>query len=149
MARIEMSCEGNTSEYSVGDSIIIGRGESCGIKVPSPKASREHCRIFRGTGGFFLEDMGSANGTVLNGVLIGRKLLKHNDEIVVGRVKLRFIDKTEDFLVGKRLGRYQIVEKIGGGAEGIIYRGRQVALNNDVAIKVLTPRLGSAKGWYR
>ena len=146
MARIEMSCEGNTSEYSVGDSIIIGRGESCGIKVPSPKASREHCRIFRGTGGFFLEDMGSANGTVLNGVLIGRKLLKHNDEIVVGRVKLRFIDKTEDFLVGKRLGRYQIVEKIGGGAEGIIYRGRQVALNNDVAIKVLTPDLVRQKG---
>ncbi len=146
MARIEIFWEGNTREYNIGQEIFIGRDESCDIKVPSIKASRRHCRIFKGTGGYFLEDLGSSNGTVLNGVMIGRKLLKHNDEITVGRIKLRFIDKTEDPLIGKRLGRYQIIEKLGVGAEGVVYHGRQVALNKDVAVKLLRNKFIIRKG---
>ncbi len=136
MARIELSSQGHTHEYNIAEELIIGRDEDCDIKLPSIKASRKHCRIFKATGGYFIEDLGSANGTVLNGVMVGRKLLKHNDEIEAGRIRLRFIDKTEDPLIGKRLGRYQIVEKIGLGTEGIVYHGRQVALNEDVAVKL-------------
>ena len=137
MARVELFCQGYTREYRIDRELLIGRGESCDIKVPSIKASRNHCRIFKAIGGYFLEDLGSANGTLHNGILIGRKLLKHNDEIEVGRIKLRFIDKTEDPLIGRRLGHYQIIEKIGGGAEGVIYHGRQVALKQEVALKLL------------
>ncbi len=136
MARVELSCQGHTHEYNIAEELIIGRDEDCDIKLPSIKASRKHCRIFKATGGYFIEDLGSANGTVLNGVMVGRKLLKHNDEIEAGRIRLRFIDKTEDPLIGKRLGRYQIVEKIGLGTEGVVYHGRQVALNEDVAVKL-------------
>lgn len=146
MARVEIFWEGNTREYNIDQEIIVGRDESCDVKIPSIKASRRHCRIFKGTGGYFLEDLGSSNGTVLNGVVIGRKLLKHNDEITVGRIKLRFIDKTEDSLIGRRLGRYQIIEKVGVGAEGVVYHGRQIALNKDVAVKLLRSKFILRKG---
>ena len=146
MARVELSCQGYTREYKIDHELLIGRGESCDVKIPSIKASRDHCRIFKATGGYFLEDLGSVNGTLHNGVLIGRKLLKHNDEIEVGRIKLRFIDKTEDPLIGRRLGHYQIIEKIGGGAEGTVYHGRQLALKRDVAVKLLRDDFVRRKG---
>src|SRR5271167_1756722 len=45
----------------------------------------------------------------------------------------------EDFLVGSELGHYSVVEKIGAGGMGEVYRARDQHLARDVAIKVLPP----------
>jgi eukaryotic-like serine/threonine-protein kinase len=45
----------------------------------------------------------------------------------------------QDFLVGSELGHYRIVEKIGAGGMGEVYRARDQHLSRDVAIKVLPP----------
>ena len=86
MARLIMQREGRTKEYELGDLTVLGRKSSCAIRVPSPRCSREHCRILKGSGGFFLEDLGSSNGTQVNGAKVGRQLLKNNDEILLGGV---------------------------------------------------------------
>jgi hypothetical protein len=49
----------------------------------------------------------------------------------------------QDFLVGRTIDRYQIIERIGVGAMGCVYRARHVELENLVAIKVLLGELGA------
>jgi hypothetical protein len=64
------------------------------IYDPDAKVSRRHARIIRRSGTYFIEDLGSTNGTFINR---GRRLLpgvpqdlKEGDEIIVGKTFLRF-----------------------------------------------------------
>lgn len=52
---------------------ILGRSPECDIVCQDPKVSREHCRIELLEGHFYISDMGSTNGTYLNGKHISRK----------------------------------------------------------------------------
>ncbi|HEU5051181.1 MAG TPA: serine/threonine-protein kinase, partial [Gemmatimonadales bacterium] len=44
-------------------------------------------------------------------------------------------------LAGSRVGRYQVIERIGGGGMGVVYRGMDTRLDRPVALKFLVPRL--------
>ncbi len=55
----------------------------------------------------------------------------------------RLVDQVDDPLLGQQLGRYHVVEKIGQGASGCVYRARHSELETDFAIKVLFGDLGS------
>jgi serine phosphatase RsbU (regulator of sigma subunit)/pSer/pThr/pTyr-binding forkhead associated (FHA) protein len=50
-----------------GDSIIIGRSSDAGLAVPDRSMSRRHARLYSEGGEWFVEDLGSRNGTLLNG----------------------------------------------------------------------------------
>ena len=51
------------------------------------------------------------------------------------------IQAMDDMFVGKRIGQVQILSKIGEGGMGAVYRGRHLALNKDVAVKIMSPAL--------
>ncbi len=53
-----------------GEALLIGRGEDCDIIVSDRQISRYHARVRRTADGVVLEDLGSKNGTHLNGVLV-------------------------------------------------------------------------------
>lgn len=70
---------------------VIGRAVKCSVVLPDPYISSEHARIEKQKDRFFIEDLKSANGTVLNGVrLAERAELKHGDLISFGAVDLLF-----------------------------------------------------------
>ncbi|MDB5343635.1 MAG: Forkhead-associated protein [Schlesneria sp.] len=49
---------------------LIGRSTECNLKIASSQVSRNHCRITLGADSVFVEDLGSANGTLVDGQLI-------------------------------------------------------------------------------
>ena len=70
---------------------LIGRGGSCDVMIEDPLISREHCLI-EFDGGYYLQDLGSKNGTVLNRKPLSRRTaLYYGDRIVLGDTILRFL----------------------------------------------------------
>lgn len=70
---------------------LIGSSPSSDLRLADPKASPEHARIDRSSAGYVLTDLGSANGTLLNGERIGSPVtLRSGDEIRMGDIVVSF-----------------------------------------------------------
>jgi pSer/pThr/pTyr-binding forkhead associated (FHA) protein len=68
----------------------LGRERSCPICVHHDSVSRLHAQIVRQQVGYFLSDLGSSNGTYLNGELLSApSLLRHGDVIRIGAIELQ------------------------------------------------------------
>lgn len=63
---------------------FVGRGQQASIRLNDDGISRKHARIFQAGGEVLIEDMKSANGTVVNGVPVSTQLLKDGDKIRLG-----------------------------------------------------------------
>ncbi|MFH2038430.1 MAG: FHA domain-containing protein [Chloroflexota bacterium] len=65
-----------------GHEIMIGRETSCNIMINDTEVSRKHARLIRQSMGYLLEDLGSTNGTFINGQRLLEPLLLHGGESV-------------------------------------------------------------------
>jgi hypothetical protein len=75
----------------LGNQLIIGREEGLDITLQDPEASRRHVRISWQAGQFVIEDLGSTNGTFVNGVQITTpQILSPGDSIGIGQTALVF-----------------------------------------------------------
>lgn len=70
--------------------VIIGRLPSCSIVLPDANVSRRHAEVRREENTIILRDLGSTNGTKVNGARTEAQELKDGDEIIVGTTKMRF-----------------------------------------------------------
>ena len=70
--------------------ITIGRGGDCEIRLDDEAVSRQHARIITLMGDAFLEDLGSSNGTYVNGKLTQKCALNDGDVVQIGEKELRF-----------------------------------------------------------
>ncbi|MCC7409117.1 MAG: Flp pilus assembly complex ATPase component TadA [Phycisphaeraceae bacterium] len=82
----------------------IGRGSGNALVIDEGQASRTHCVIEPAmeTGGFQLRDLGSRNGTKLNGQFVALALLQPGDVIQIGRFSVRFSDAPATLSNGAR-----------------------------------------------
>jgi pSer/pThr/pTyr-binding forkhead associated (FHA) protein len=71
-------------------SVLIGRTSECDVILYDTGVSRRHARIFLEDGQFYVEDVGSSNGTQVNGELVKRRPLKDGDSIALGPVVFAF-----------------------------------------------------------
>jgi hypothetical protein len=84
VARVFLEYMGDSVELPVGET-LIGRDVSCAMRFNDPSVSRRHLRFIRRQGEVFVEDLGSSNGTLLNGDAVGApRRIFDGDKVSVG-----------------------------------------------------------------
>ena len=73
----------------------VGRSQENDITVNDPNVSRRHARISRADDGFVVEDLGSTNGTLLDGAPIDRERIEGGDELTFGQTAARFVRRID------------------------------------------------------
>ncbi len=95
----------------------IGRSPDATVMLDDTEISRQHARLSRDpSGGYLLEDLGSKNGTFVNGTRIERRLLAYGDRIRLGpRSLLEFnaFDAVEEIIVQRQ--RFEAIGRLGVG----------------------------------
>jgi len=89
------------------DELIIGREPPAGLLFSLPRISRQQARLVRVDRAYYLSDLGSRNGTFVNGQAVGKEGVRLNDgdEIVLGGVVTLVFHDPGETVEGPRLGR--------------------------------------------
>lgn len=111
MSKLVLLQAGEATPYELTTpEVVLGRHPECEIQLQSNMVSRRHAKLcLNGTGGYTVEDLGSGNGTFLNGNRIEQPTeLKHNDRIKLGPILLRF--EADGDTLGSRPGHSSTVD---------------------------------------
>lgn len=92
MAKIVLLQEGQAIPFDLAVAeTVIGRHPECTFQINSNMVSRKHAKVVKSGDQFVVEDLGSGNGTFVNGKKIdGPTVLTHDDRIKLGPILLRF-----------------------------------------------------------
>ena len=71
------------------DQLLLGRHHSCDVVLDDPTVSRLHARLVFRHEEWVLHDLGSTNGTIINGARLERCTLRPGDHLVLGEARLR------------------------------------------------------------
>jgi hypothetical protein len=93
MAKLILSLEGSViREVPLDkDRVTIGRKPTNDIQIENLAVSGEHACIVTILNDSFLEDLGSTNGTLVNGNAIKKHILQNNDVIEIGKYKMKYV----------------------------------------------------------
>jgi pSer/pThr/pTyr-binding forkhead associated (FHA) protein len=81
--------EGGEPIEIVKDMILVGRREECDLNLDHKSVSKLHCVIVKTDGLLLVRDLGSTNGTRVNGQRVRRAALLPNDQLHIASVKFR------------------------------------------------------------
>jgi pSer/pThr/pTyr-binding forkhead associated (FHA) protein len=69
--------------------VVVGRHRWCDVRIASPRVSRRHCRLAPDRDGVLVRDLGSTNGTLINGRRVEEGVLHPGDELSVADCRYR------------------------------------------------------------
>lgn len=92
-----MAYGAQTIELHEGDVVVAGRSSRCDIVLDDELASRQHCKIMLRGDRVFVEDTGSRNGVLINGLEVeGRHELHHGDQVTAGRSAMTLLRQARE-----------------------------------------------------
>jgi hypothetical protein len=75
-----------------GETVVLGRSRDCDVHLADPNVSRRHAEVRpEDDGAYTLVDLGSTNGTELNGKRVSHARLSEGDAITIGQAELTFV----------------------------------------------------------
>lgn len=75
---------GDVMALAITRPLTLGRDAACDLAFANPRVSRRHCTVRPGAGGDELADLGSSNGTFVNGVKVPHRALRDGDVVELG-----------------------------------------------------------------
>jgi len=97
-------------EFPLEGDAVIGRLQSTEVFLPQESVSRNHAKITKTRNGYKIEDLGSTNGTFVNGTIVTEKLLADGDKIKIGNFLLEFVETAQHVPSRGRAAQRTIVE---------------------------------------
>jgi hypothetical protein len=70
--------------------LVVGRSRECDVTIDDPNVSRRHAEVRHENGAYWIVDLGSTNGVVVDGKRVDRAKLEPDVEVVLGTTELRF-----------------------------------------------------------
>ena len=87
--------DGGTAVEIEKDLIVVGRREDCDVLLDHKSVSKQHCVIVKNEGLLLIRDLGSTNGTRVNGQRVRRAALLPNDQLFIASVRFS-VDVAQD-----------------------------------------------------
>lgn len=170
--------------FPVAESSVVGRGQGADCDLGCKSVSRRHARIDLRKNLFYIQDMGSTNGTMVNGMRVcGPTRLSSGDVIQVGEQLLEFTLSEDEIaevltkgalvteplsglvtaalqrrghrrrtsqlqeVLPRRQGKFYLLERLGQGGMGVVYRAVDFDSNQQVAVKFIRRQIGGREAF--
>ncbi|MEM9071917.1 MAG: sigma 54-interacting transcriptional regulator [Myxococcota bacterium] len=140
LALVVLTGDGRGDEFIMDGAICrIGKSRENDLVLPDQTVSRAHCEIVREARGYLLRDLGSTNGTLLDGAEIREVFLRPGSVLTVGKVELKVRTYAERIEVlpserdhfGHAVGRSQTMRQIFGLLERLAPSDATVLLGGE------------------
>ncbi|MCG3149736.1 MAG: Serine/threonine-protein kinase PknD [Verrucomicrobiae bacterium] len=148
-----------TARLTLGSGeFVVGRDAACEVRIPSDAVSRRHARLTVAEDAVFIQDLGSANGTYVDGVRAeGRVALAPGQKIEIGMVVMQprwatqqpgtqatvvetyvpdVAAATEALLHDHK---YELGDVVAMGGMGVVRRAKDLRIRRPVAMKLMSP----------
>ena len=83
----------DTYQFTAKNKIFLGRHPKCHLHLDNFSISNKHAAIYTEDGKFYIEDLGSTNGTIMNNKLITKHLLIDGEIIEISKYRIVFWSK--------------------------------------------------------
>jgi len=120
--RIKIGVRAGTA-FAFDAPVVLGRATSAEVRLDERTVSRRHAEVRQAASGWVAADLGTQNGTFVNGTRIaGPTPLKSGDRLTLGEVTLCFEDAVEEAASPQPVAEVKLVEQQGAGAAAVVVR---------------------------
>ena len=124
----------------VKDITTLGALASCDVQVLDNRAGSVHCQVRRTGALITVVDLGGPGGTLVNGQAINDRLMEFGDSLRLGDTEFTLEAELGERGLADLVNGYEVLEKLGEGGMGYVFKARRLTDGHLVALKVLAPR---------